>query len=71
MANPSRSQARLEVTDEPFNAHGRKLANHKACVALWVAWYNMCRVNTAVRMTPAMAAGITDHIWTVSELLQG
>jgi len=33
------------------NAHSRKLANHKACVALWVAWYNFVRVNTSVRMT--------------------
>ena len=51
-------------------AHSRKLANHKACISLWVAWYNLCRVNTAVRMTPAMAAGITDHIWKLEELFQ-
>jgi transposase-like protein/IS1 family transposase len=50
------------------NAHSRKLANHKACVTLWVAWYNFCRVNTAIRVTPAMAAGITDHIWKLEEL---
>jgi len=48
------------------NAHSRKLANHKACVALW---YNFCRVNTAVRMTPGMAAGITSTIWTMRDLL--
>ncbi len=42
------------------NAHSRKLENHKACFALWVAWYNFVRVNTAVRMTPAMARGIYD-----------
>jgi IS1 family transposase len=52
------------------NAHSRKLENHKACFALWVAWYNFVRVNTAVRMTPCMAAGITDHIWTFKEMLQ-
>ena len=51
------------------NAHSRKLANHKACVALWVAWYNFVRVNTAIRMTPCMAAGVTDHIWNLKELL--
>src|ERR1039457_742557 len=52
------------------NAHSRKLANHKACVALWVAWYNFCRTNTAIRCTPAMEAGLTNHIWTISELLE-
>ena len=45
------------------------LANHKATVSLWVAWYNFVRVNTAIRMTPAMAAGLTGTIWTMRELL--
>jgi len=34
------------------NAHSRKLANHKAAVSLWVAWYNFVRVNRSIRMTP-------------------
>jgi transposase-like protein/IS1 family transposase len=51
------------------NAHSRKLANHKACFALWVAWYNFCRYNSAVRQTPAMAAGIASTIWTMRDLL--
>jgi transposase-like protein/IS1 family transposase len=51
------------------NAHSRKLENHKACFALWVAWYNFVRVNTAVRMTPAMASGIANTIWTMRDLL--
>jgi hypothetical protein len=34
------------------NAHSRKLANHKACVALWVEWYNFVRMTSAIRMTP-------------------
>jgi transposase-like protein/IS1 family transposase len=51
------------------NAHSRKLANHKACFALWVAWYNFVRVNTAIRQTPAMAAGITPTIWAIRDLL--
>jgi IS1 family transposase len=51
------------------NAHSRKLANHKACFALWVAWYNFVRVNSAVRVTPCMAAGITSSIWTMRDLL--
>jgi beta-alanine degradation protein BauB len=43
-----------------FRAHfGMHL---KASFALWVAWYNFVRVNTAIRMTPCMAAGITGTI---------
>jgi IS1 family transposase len=51
------------------NAHSRKLANHKACVSLWLPWYNFCRPNSAVRMTPCMASGITTTIWTMRDLL--
>jgi len=51
------------------NAHSRKLENHKAAFSLWVAWYNFVRVNTAVRTTPCMAAGITSTIWTMKDLL--
>ena len=51
------------------NALSKKLENHKACFALWVAWYNFVRVNAAVRMTPAMAAGLTSSIWSMRELL--
>lgn len=41
----------------------------QGCVALWVAWYNFGRVNTAIRMTPCMAAGVTYTIWTMRDLL--
>ncbi len=51
------------------NAFSKKLENHCAAVALYVAHYNFCRVHEALRMTPAMQLGITDHIWTVGELV--
>jgi len=51
------------------NAHSRKLENHKACFALWVAWYNFVIVNSAVRITQCIAAGITGTIWTMRDLL--
>ena len=47
----------------------KKLRNHKLSVALLVAHFNFCRVHSAHGMTPAMAAGLTDHVWTVEELL--
>jgi len=52
------------------NAFSKKWENHWAAVACWFAFYNFCRVHKSIRMTPAMAAGITDHIWSVRELLE-
>jgi len=50
------------------NAHSRKLDNLKYAVALYMCWYNFCRVHQTLRCTPAMEAGITDHIWSLEEL---
>jgi len=52
------------------NAFSKKWENHWAAVACWFAFYNFCRVHKSIRMTPAMAAGISDHIWSVRELLE-
>ena len=41
----------------------------KADVTLFAAFYNFCRVHSSLRVTPAMQAGLTDHVWSVSELL--
>jgi hypothetical protein len=52
------------------NAHSKTLANMKDAVALYVAFYNFCRVNGALgKRTPAMAARLTDHAWTLAEML--
>lgn len=51
------------------NGFSRKIENHRAAVSLHVAWYNFCRVHEALRITPAMEAGITDHVWSVEELV--
>jgi transposase-like protein/IS1 family transposase len=51
------------------NAFSKKWENHWAAVVLWYTYYNFCRVHKSLRMTPAMAAGVTDHIWGISELL--
>lgn len=52
------------------NGFSKKWANHWAAVCLWFAFYNFCRVHRSLRVTPAMEAGIADHIWTVRELLE-
>jgi hypothetical protein len=45
------------------------LLNLKMAVALHFAYYNFCRVHKSLRITPAMQAGLTDHVWTIAELL--
>jgi len=52
------------------NSFSKKFENLKAAVALYVAWYNLCRVHQTLRVTPAMEAGVTNHIWSVEELLK-
>jgi transposase-like protein/IS1 family transposase len=53
------------------NAFSKKWENHWAALALWFAFYNFCRIHQSLRVTPAMEAKITDHVWSVRELLQG
>jgi len=52
------------------NGFSKKRANHAAAVALHFAHYNLIRIHKTLKMTPAMAHGISDHIWTVGELLE-
>jgi transposase InsO family protein len=53
------------------NAHSKSLRHHTAMQALFVAWYNLCRRHETLKgNTPAMASGLSDHVWTVRELLQ-
>ena len=51
------------------NAFSKKLENLKAAIAIHFAYYNFCRVHGSLRVTPAMAAGLTDHIWEIRELV--
>lgn len=52
------------------NGFSKKFENHCAALMLWFAYYNFCRVHRTLRCTPAMAAGIADHVWSVRELLE-
>ena len=51
------------------NAFSKKLDNLKAAVTLYFAWYNFCRLHQTLRVTPAMEAGLADHVWKIGELL--
>ncbi len=50
------------------NGHSKKIENHGHQVALYFFHYNFCRVHSSLRVTPAMEAGLTDHVWTLEEL---
>jgi IS1 family transposase/transposase-like protein len=52
------------------NAFSKSLKHLKAAAALHFAYYNFCRVHQTLRVTPCMEAGLTDHIWTIRELLE-
>ncbi|HXW23867.1 MAG TPA: IS1 family transposase [Xanthobacteraceae bacterium] len=52
------------------NAFSKKIDNHCHALALCFVWYNFVRINKAVRMSPAMAAGITDHLMEMTELAE-
>lgn len=53
------------------NAHSKSVEHHAAMVSLFVAFYNFCRKHeTLKKQTPAMASKLTDHTWTIKELLE-
>ena len=51
------------------NAFSKKVENHCAAVALHFMHYNFCRIHQTLRVTPAMAAGVTDHVWEIGEIV--
>lgn len=52
------------------NGFSKKRTNLAAAVSLFVVWYNFCRVHQTLRVTPAMEAGLAEHVWTIEELLR-
>jgi IS1 family transposase len=51
------------------NGFSKKVENHGHAVALHFMHYNFCRVHKTLRVTPAMEAGLTDHVWNIEELI--
>ena len=50
-------------------AFSKKWENLKAALALHFAYYNFCRIHRTLKITPAMEAGLTDHVWSIQELI--
>lgn len=51
------------------NGFSKKLENHRAAVAIHFMHYNFCRIHKTLRVTPAMQAGLADHVWELEELV--
>jgi hypothetical protein len=52
------------------NAFSKKLENLEHAVALHFMHYNFARVHQSLRVTPAMEAGVADHVWSVEEMVE-
>ena len=52
------------------NGHSKKIENHGYAIALHFMHYNFCRIHQSLRVTPAMKAGIADHIWELQDIVR-
>jgi hypothetical protein len=52
------------------NGFSKKLDNHIYALALYFVHYNFCRMHKTLRMSPAMAAGVSDTLWTLDKVLE-
>jgi hypothetical protein len=51
------------------NGYSKKIENHKHMIAISMMHYNFCRIHQTLRVTPAMQAGIADHVWSLEEVI--
>ncbi len=51
------------------NAHSKKIENHRHALALYFMYYNFARIHSTLRVTPAMQAGVTSHVWSLEEIV--
>jgi IS1 family transposase len=51
------------------NAHSKKVANHVHALSLYFMYYNFARIHSSLRVTPAMQAGVADHVWTLQDIV--
>ena len=54
----------------PNNTFSKKLENLAHSVSLHFMYYNFGRIHKSLRVTPAMEAGITDHVWSLEEIAE-
>jgi hypothetical protein len=52
------------------NGFSKKWHNHQCALALWFAFYILCRVHMTLTETPAIASGLENHVWSIRELIE-
>ena len=52
------------------NAHSKKVQNHIHAIAMYTMYYNFVRIHQTLRVTPAMAAGVSDHVWSLEDMIK-
>jgi hypothetical protein len=65
-ATKLRGQVRSQVQ---LGNEGKKVENHEHSIALHFMHYNFCRIHGSLRVTPAMEAGVADHVWSLEEVV--
>jgi IS1 family transposase len=68
-----RSNLSLRMGNRRFtrltNAFSKKVENHEHMLALFFMYYNFCRIHQSLRVTPAMEAGVSNHVWSLDEVI--
>ena len=52
------------------NGHSKKIENHIYAISLHFMYYNFCRIHQGLRVTPAMEAGVDDHVWNLADMVK-
>jgi hypothetical protein len=52
------------------NGFSKKVENHTHALSLYFMYYNFCRIHQTLRVTPAMAAAVTDHVWEIDDIIK-
>ena len=52
------------------NAHSKKIENHRHALPIYFMYYNFARIHSSLRVTPAMEAGISAHVWSINEIVE-
>jgi hypothetical protein len=51
------------------NAFSKKVENHEYMLALFFMYYNFCRIHQTLRVTPSIEAGVSNHVWSIDEIV--
>ena len=51
------------------SAHSKKIENHEHALAIYFIYYNFARIHSTLRVTPAMEAGVSNHVWNLEKII--